>query len=357
MSRVDDAVRRALAYLARQHETGYPDAVHTMGAYSTTKFVEQYATLLRLPPSYADRFSRFRCAGRTFHVALITDALQDAVDAGHVECRAPVEANAAYLRTVRDGLSWRYFPGFEPLPPDADTLGQVAQVLVRAGEAHPEDFTEAFALAAANAWENGAVNTFLWEDPARRRQTALNVLWGRGRDDTGRDPEVVANLMSGALLYERRVGPCALGPLIAAAGAWVAGQQEPMGFWRAAWYVGVYYSTYTAVRLLSTLGGYEESTARAARFLAQAPATDPLNRALTVLALRHCGQSPGRHEPGRDHDHDHGFDLDLDLELIVDSQFPDGSWEAIPLLDNHARVWGSRAVTTGFCLKALLAAS
>ncbi|MFI1962753.1 hypothetical protein ACH429_01175 [Streptomyces pathocidini] len=340
MSPVDHAVSRAIAYLVRQHEAAYPDAVHVMGAYSTAKFVELYAKHFALPAAYIHKFSRFRCEGRAFHVALITDALQDAADAGHKDCQHLVEENAAYLRTSKDGQSWRYFPGFEPLPYDGDSLGVIAQVLVRAGRARPEDFEGAFALAAANAWDDGAVSTFFCEAPDPRQRIELNRLWGRGRDDTGRDAEVVANLMYGALLYERHVGPCALAPRIHPAVTWLLKQQQPMGFWRASWYVGMCYSTYTAVRLLCALGGHERATDQAARFLAQAGACDPLNRALTVLALGHCGQPPARH----------------DLDLIVDSQFPDGSWEAIPLLDNHARVWGSRAVTTGFCLKALLAA-
>jgi hypothetical protein len=112
-----------------------------------------------------------------------------------------------------------------------------------------------------------------------------------------------------------------------------------MGFWRASWYVGVYYSTYTVVRLLHALGGYAPSIDRAVRFLAQAQASDPLNQALVALTLAASGHASDQATRG----------------LLAGSQFPDGSWEAIPLLDNHARVWGSRAVTTSFCLKALLA--
>ncbi|UUN29850.1 hypothetical protein [Streptomyces sp. FIT100] len=340
MNSLDDAVSRAIAYLVRQHDAAYPDAAHVMGAYSAAKFVELYAARFGMPAAYLHKFSRFRCEGKAFQIALITDALQDAVEAGHGDCGPLIEENAAYLRTSKDGRSWRYFPGFAPLPYDGDSLGAIAQVLVRAGHALPEDFDDAFALAAANAWEDGSVSTFFCEDPDPHRRTALNKVWGRGRDDTGRDAEVVANLMFGALLYERHVGPCALGSLIGPAVTWLVQRQQPMGFWRASWYVGVYYSTYTAVRLLHAYGGHGQAAGRAARFLAQARASDPLNRALAVLALGHCGHPPDRHE----------------LALIVGSQFPDGSWEAIPLLDNHARVWGSRAVTTGFCLKALLAA-
>jgi hypothetical protein len=162
-----------------------------------------------------------------------------------------------------------------------------------------------------------------------------------GRDDTGRDVEVVANLMFAALLYERHVGPCALSPYIRRAGDWLAERQQSMGFWRASWYVGVYYSTYTVVRLLHALGGHSQSIDRAARFLAQAQACDPLNQALVALTLAASGHASGQ----------------ATRDLLASSQFPDGSWEAIPLLDNHARVWGSRTITTSFCLKALLATS
>jgi hypothetical protein len=340
MGSVEEAISRAIAYLSRQHAAGYQDATHVMGAYSTAKFVEAFAERFGMPPEEVERLSRFRCEGKAFQVALITDALQDAAENGHGECSPLVEENVGYLLRAKEGRSWRYFPGFTPLPYDADSLGQITQALLRAGRAGPAVLDDAFKLAAANTWEDGSLSTFFSEsqDPARR--SALNKVWGRGRDDTGRDAEVVANLMFAALLYERQVGPCALGPFIRRAGDWLAGRQQPMGFWRASWYVGVYYSTYAVVRLLHALGGHSQAIDRAVRFLGQAQASDPLNQALVALTMAASGRAPGQDTRDR----------------LIGSQFPDGSWEAIPLLDNHARVWGSRAVTTSLCLKALLAA-
>jgi hypothetical protein len=43
-----------------------------------------------------------------------------------------------------------------------------------------------------------------------------------------------------------------------------------------------------------------------------------------------------------------------DVDVLFDSQATDGSWEAVPLLDNHARIWGSRTVSAAFSLKALV---
>jgi hypothetical protein len=338
---VEDTISRAIAYLARQHAAAYPDATHVMGAYSTAKFVELVAERFGMPAGQVERFSRFRAEGKFFQVAMITDALQDAAETGYGECGLLAEENVGFLLRSKEGRSWRYCRGFEPLPYDADTLGQVTQALVRAERARPEVLDDAFALAAANTWDDGSLSTFFSADPDPGRRAELNKVWGRGRDDTGRDVEVVANLMFAALLYERRVGPGALGPFIGRAADWLAGRQQPMGFWRASWYVGVYYSTYTVVRLLHALGGYAQSIDRAVRFLAQAQASDPLNQSLVALTLATSGHAPDQ----------------ATRELLVGSQFPDGSWEAIPLLDNHARVWGSRAVTTSFCLKALLAAA
>ncbi len=336
-----DSVEGAIAYISRQHAAGYPDATHVMGEYSTAKFVEMFAERFGMPPEQVARFSSFRCEGKAFQVAMITDALQDAAEKGHGECSPLVEENVGYLLRCKEGRSWRYFPGFTPLPYDADSLGQVGQALIRAGQASPGVLGDAFKLAAANTWDDGSLSTFFSESPDPGRRAALNKVWGRGRDDTGRDAEVVANLMFAALLYERQAGPCALGPFIRRAGDWLVERQQPMGFWRASWYVGVYYSTYAVVRFLHALGGYAPAIDRAVRFLAQAQASDPLNQALVALTLAATGHAPGQDTRDR----------------LAGSQFPDGSWEAIPLLDNHARVWGSRAVTTSFCLRALLAAS
>jgi hypothetical protein len=340
MDSVEDAISRAIAYIARQHATEYQDATHVMGAYSTAKFVELVAERFGMPPEQVERFSRFRCEGKVFQVAMITDALQDAAEKGHGECSPLVEENVGYLLRSKEGRSWRYFPGFAPLPYDADSLGEVTQALVRAGRARPEALNAAFELAAANTWDDGSLSTFFSESPDPETRSALNKVWGRGRDDTGRDVEVVANLMFAVLLYERQVGPSALGPFIRPAADWLVKRQQPMGFWRASWYVGVYYSTYIVVRLLDALGGHAQSIDRATRFLAQAQASDPLNQALVALTLAASGHAPDQATRDR----------------LVGSQFPDGSWEAIPLLDNHARIWGSRTITTSFCLKALLAA-
>lgn len=197
----------------------------------------------------------------------------------------------------------------------------------------------AFELAALNAWEDGAINTWLMQDP-QERETA-NRLWGRGRDDTGKDAEVVANVLYGALLYDRATNRTTWASSIERGAGWLVEQQHPMGFWRAGWYVGTYYSTYATIRLLSEVEGWDDSIRRALRWATQSTPTDPMNRSFVVLAsIKGTGAV-----------------LAEDIEFILDGQRDDGSWEAIPLLDNHARVWGSRTVSTAFCLKALLAAS
>jgi hypothetical protein len=338
-STVDDAVERALEYLAGQHELAYPDAAHIMGSYSTAQFTKLHQH--HRPPQKGEekeqKFAEFRCVGAVYHVATITEALLDAADAGYKECRRFADDNAAWLLSQRDGVSWRYFPGFEPLPHDADTLAQVLRIFIRTGHADNPVVRDATALAARSAWDDGIVNTWLVDAPSER--DAANRIWGRGRNDTGRDPEVVANLAHATRLYEQHIGALPLSPLVGPATRWLIDQQQPMGFWRASWYVGTCYSTYAVVRHLAALDGHQEEIAQAARFLMQAPAPDPLNRALAMLALNTVGTAAS---------HD-------DTQLLIGSQFPDGSWEAVPWLDNHARVWGSRAVTTALCLQALLA--
>ena len=336
---VDDAVKRALEYLVGQHELSYPDAAHIMGSFSTAQFAKLHQQ--RQSPQEREekeqKFAEFQCVGAVYHVATITEALLDAAEAGYKECRRLADDNAAWLLSQRDGVSWRYFPGFEPLPHDADTLAQVLRIFIRTGHADNAVVRNATALAARSAWDDGVVNTWLLDAPSER--DAANRVWGRGRDDTGRDPEVVANLAHATRLYEQRIGSLPLSPLVDPATRWLIDQQQPMGFWRASWYVGTCYSTYVTVRHLAVLDGHQEEIARAARFLMQAPAPDPLNRALAMLALNAAGTAAS---------HD-------DCHLLIGSQFPDGSWEAVPWLDNHARVWGSRAVTTALCLQALLA--
>jgi len=311
-----------------------------MGGYSTKAFVQRFQKELSLTPEVVKKFGNFQCEGKVFHIGLITDALIDASAAGYVdECRDLIDQNVKFLIEAKDGRSWRYFPGFDPLPHDADDLGQVAQVLIRADAWSTELLDPAFDLAIANTWEDGATNTWMLEDPQQR--DAANKVWGRGILDTGKDPEVVANFLYASLLYDRVSNRSKLTSVIDKGVRWLTEQQQGMGFWRAAWYVGTCYSTYATIRLLSSIGGYDRAVAKALAFLAQAEAPDPLNRSMAVLA-----QSVGN-----------GRTTPEDLEVLLSTQNLDGSWPAIPILDNHARVWGSETVTAAFCLKALLAAS
>lgn len=337
-SKLRDRSERAIHYILRQHEMGYPDTFHRTGTFSRQTFIENHLQSMGSPNVDDSQRTHNKAEGNIFHVALITDTLIDALEQGHDECSAAIDENVVYLKSKREGKSWRYFPGFTPLPPDADDLGQIAQVLVRSKQIDQEVLDAAFDFAANNAWEDGAVNTWLMDNP--RDRVKVNHLWGRGRDDTGKDVEVVANLLYGALLYDRATSRDSWARLIERGITWIVEQQHAMGFWRAGWYVGTYYSTYAVIRLLAAAEKHKTAIQKALRWATQSTATDPMNRAfVTLSSMKGSGAA-----------------LVEDLEFIMNGQNSEGYWEAIPLLDNHARVWGSRTVSTSFCLKALIAA-
>jgi hypothetical protein len=285
--------------------------------------------------------------------AVALDALLDAYHAGLGVPHAVLAAEAVALlrgkhRLVRGG--WNYTPDVQELPPDTDDLGQVTQVLHRLG-GHALSMTcdEGIRLALDASEPDGGIHTWILDPRAVSSADAtvreyLGIMGGWGVH-----PEVVANFLYGLLLADpvRYAQPLQMGA------DYLRSVQAPEGSWSSKWYKGPYYGTFRAVAVLAALAPRSEALDRARLFLTSRQLAsgafgesggDPLSTALACLTLAQLGE----HQAAA-----HAEEY-LQSAQERDGGFPACTWISFPTMDGPVD-YGSRTMTTAFCLKAMLA--
>ncbi len=339
----DAAVRSselALRYLMQQHDHGYEEATH----------------YLHFPRLVDGRVRYETCPSILSHRAVIFDALLDGVDAGFRVSQSLLARDAMTILQckhpdVRGG--WSYIQQAPELPPDADDLGQVLQVLVRyGGQDLASICDEAIRLVLDGANDDGGFDTWIL-DPCgnsfadQKIRDYLPVMGG-----SGVHVEVVANLLYGLLLYDPQRYRHALHRAV----HYLEGTQSAEGSWHSKWYAGPYYGTWRVISVLSRLAPASASLMHARRFLfaSQRPnggwgehASDPLSTSLALLSLCSSVMAPVEEVIARG------------VDYLVHSQGAEGWWPSCPWIcfptADGMVTHGSASATTAFCLKALIA--
>jgi len=272
--------------------------------------------------------------GDVFPVALVAAALQ--------ACGRDASAARIHLLARANADGWRYFPEMPELPPDADVLGQVLQVLAP-GSDLPAVAAAASALVAHIA-PSGAIPTWLEgaPDPADSQ-------WG-GNDCVA----AIANAYYGLLRFDA----ARYAEIVHAGLPHLLAHLDRHGDWESFWYIPAY-ARYAAARLLAAAGrGDLPPFLAAAVSSALARTRDrvkaetrpdgawngPQDTALALLTLAAAGDEATDFRPG--------------LRLLCDSQRGDGYWPAwplylIPARDGGYTWYGSKSATTAFCLRAI----
>lgn len=333
------ASRAGLGFLLEQQQNGFEEAAHH----------------LRFPRLDWERGYETHPALLS-HRAMVLDALLDLADAGFTCPRSLLAQEVmAILKSkhpfVRGG--WNYIQDVPELPPDADDLGQVLQVLMRFGGTDLASVCEdSLRLVMDSAEENGGFCTWILDPSGRsvyheRIKQYLGVMGGWGVH-----PEVVANLLYGLLLYD----PVRYQQAIHRGIAYLEDVQNSDGFWASKWYRGSFYGTWRAVSVLKPVSPASGSLARAREFLLSSQRKDggwgegesePLSTSLAMLSL--CAMGAEKEANA----------LSAGRCFLRAKQAPEGSWQAcewiaFPTIDGDV-VHGSRSITTAFCLKALVA--
>ena len=300
--------------------------------------------------------------GDVFQRAIIADALCDADDALGGALRPPIRREVTYLvgrRLTRGVGGWSYFPTLPELPPDADDLGQVIQVLVRSGCASLADEHAAAALRVLFGDCTLADGSFeTWIIPARDRSAeqqrqldAAREKWG-----TGPDAEVMANLLYALTLYDapRFAVECRQGA------EYIERVQQRDGSWTCRWYFGPYYGTYACARSLRALRSGAASLTRAADFIRRAqnpdgswsqPSSksgDALSTALALLGLAAA-------MPASDVESEDMTRATRARAWLEENGDGDGWPSCVFIRPSKLHSYGSRPITTAYVMKAALA--
>jgi squalene-hopene/tetraprenyl-beta-curcumene cyclase len=334
---------RGLNFLLEEWQTEFRDAGHAM----------------IFPHLLGFTGDRERHYGDVFQRAIIADALCDADDPLGGALRPAIQREVTYLidQRLRRGVGgWSYFPTLPELPPDADDLGQVIQVLVRSGHTRLAD---AHATAPLRVLfrdcvlADGSFET--WIIPARdrtaeqeRQLDAARQKWG-----TGADAEVMANLLYALTLYvaPRFATECRRGA------DYIEQCQQPDGNWSCRWYFGPYYGTYACARFIRALRPHADSLARAADFIrgTQRPdgswsqpsgsSGDALSTALALLALAVA-------QPADDVESQDSIRATRAYAWLEENADGD-SWPSCSFIrPSPLHSYGSRTITTAYVIKA-----
>lgn len=338
----------ATRMLLAQQQDGYQEAIHHLGLphlYSEGPRIEVHPALL-------------------FQRALVLDSLLDARAAGHPVPRRVIDSETfTILRAkhpdVRGG--WNYIPEVPELPPDADDLGIVLQVLCRSGgPVLASVCNEAIWLALEAAEPHGGFPTWILDPLAPPTVDEAMRTYIEVTKSGGVHPDVVSNLLYGLILYD----PAQFRDHLLQAVTYLETVQDERGVWPSRWDAGPYYGTYRVVSVLGVLAPDSKALDRARAFLLQNQTqdggwgdggSDPLSTALAVLAL--TAQNMPLEEVA----------IERGINYLVGTQEADGGWPASPFISfpiptsegveagaNGVENYASRTITTACCLKALL---
>jgi squalene-hopene/tetraprenyl-beta-curcumene cyclase len=237
---VHHAVTRLVESLTHERAGGYSEASHRMRYHRTAS-----DTFVRPGGDPPDDIHE----GSVFSRAIIGWFYDRCERAG---IRVPAESIDENLEALLDLRvpgegQWSYHPTLAALPPDLDCLAQVLHAFLARPVRNLEDiFLRPIGMALDEQTIDGAIETWIigsalndgWKAWYARQ---ISEFWGAGAE-----PEVVANFASAILSWK----PEAYATAVHNAANYVAAQQAPDGSWRSTWYVGPYYGTFVATRLL-----------------------------------------------------------------------------------------------------------
>ena len=337
----------SLDYVLEQWQRGFGELRHTMYFARSDGF------------DVKDEYQ----SGDVFQRALVLESLCEAnpyVDGQLtkvVSCEADYLLSRAWCEGVR---AWGYFPDLKEMPPDADTLAQMIQALLKAGhrdqlKQHCEKALDT--LITDNHHPDGSFETWIvpavpTNDEQARQQYYVRHLWGEGPDC-----DVIANLLLALHHYDaQRFQRVILSGL-----DYLESQQQCDGSWTSTWYKGPYYGTYVCMRLLRHLKPESHAVARGSSFLRETQRkdggwgeSDPLSTALALLALL------------SDADSQNDIYALRGLHTLADMQLDMAAWTRHPFFRMDVRraqgeagtrllYWGSRTITATFAFRAFIA--
>ncbi len=340
---------QGLRYLVQQWQKGFGEVRHVM------RFSYKHGFTGKSEVQYGDIFQR----------AVIAEILSDANQTFALKLQPVIDYEINYLIENRQhyGIEgWGYFPDLPELPPDADDLAQVMQVLFL--NKRREDVSRYCegplqTLLDENRHEDGSFET--WIIPAHKRtpEQERHAHYAEHAWGTGGDVDVMANVIYTLALYDET----RFAEVIQSGTAYIEQQQAEDGSWVSTWYHGPFYGTYVCTRLLAKVRPTSPTLDRARTFLKSSQHADgswgmpgkegdPLNSSLALLSWAALTR-PGKLE-------DTAPSIQKALAYLQRSSDEEGQcWpyqEYIRMqLTTQVLSYGSKSITTAYVIKAATA--
>lgn len=350
MPAVRGMLRKGVGFLLQQASSGYSESIHYMCLPRITNGVWEdicYPT---------DFFPRM----------LVLDSLLDSREFDSRITEGLVQKEIEYIRaskhqTVNGG--WNYIPSFPDLPPDADDLALVLQLLFRSGGKKEASICDGAleVLSKYNLRDDGSISTWVidLEDTSESNMAVLRystfllgapaLVPGGG----GADVDVLSNLLYALALYDAKKYM----PVLRKGAHYLETHQQPEGYWESRWYWGPYYATFKSTCFLSLLSR-PGAVRPAIEFIVDTQledggwgenmkSSDDLNTALALMSLLSSNvlsDSTARA-------------ITKGAGYLWRAANADGSWRNVRLertvTSRRCMSYGSQTTTTSFCVKAL----
>jgi squalene-hopene/tetraprenyl-beta-curcumene cyclase len=340
---------QGLHYLIQQWQKGFSEARHVM------VFPYKHGFTGKSEVQYGDIFQR----------AVMAEILSDVNQAFSLKLQSIINYEINYLIEHRHhyGIEgWGYFPDLPELPPDADDLAQIIQILLlndRIDDVSRYCERPLRVLLEENRHEDGSFET--WIIPAHNRtpeqerhaEYAANA-WGMGGD-----VDVMANVLYMLALYDE----VRFAEIIRSGTDYIERHQAGDGSWASTWYHGPFYGTYVCARLLTKVRPTSPALDRVRAFLQSNQHADgswsmpekegdPLNTSLALLSWAYLTR-PGNLD-------DIAPSIQQALTYLQQSYDEKGQcWpyqEYIRMqLATHVLSYGSKTITAAYVLKAAAA--
>ena len=338
---------QSLAFIFKQWQLGFGELCHIM----------------RFPHSMGHTAKGEFQQGDTFQRAVIADILCDVNALVGSQLDSMIAYEVEYLLSKRCADStggWRYFPDLPELPPDADDLAQIMQVLLKCGRMdwlkdHCE--TPLSVLLRDNMHADGSFETWIIPTASRSSAQERQVAWAKNAWGIGADCEVMANLLYALARYDadRFQGVIEQGV------DFIEAAQEDNGSWMSTWYHGPFYGIYVCLRLLTKTRPNSLAIRAGVAFLRRTQhsdggwgldeTSDALSTALALLGMATLREATAERARAQ-----------AALAYLTASMEGENSWHGAALIrmdtgrakGDFQRVvsYGSRTITTAYVLHA-----
>lgn len=304
--------------------------------------------------------------GDIFQRALLLDTFIDVNGMFKNQLQEIIDLEANYLIASRrkGGVGgWAYFPELRELPPDADDLAQVMQVLLRSGY---RDLASSLferplkVLLEDHKNEDNGWESWIIPKENKTEEEELQTIWVNKAWGTGSDIDVVANLLYALQLYDKD----RFSEEIARGLKFLHNSHIDFS-WKSTWYYGDYYGTYVSIKAICANNGDQEIIEKSIQFLENSRKSDggwaiegqQSNSLQTALAL--LGIVAGKNYLGQTIDPSW---LEVSLIYLQKKYMDTNGWESSPFIRmpmgrpsgfvHTILTYESAAITTNFVVKA-----